>query len=129
MDLCGTRRVTFFTRRAIIFRSVTTFELVTQTYTKILVILGEIREISQNPREMKCRFNLNRFVLKLTKFNRQFNDVHQFLCKIEPSFPFVNFCQLCITSSPKLTSTFHSGSTTKSNNKSSDYMYDTQITK
>ena len=43
------------------FRSITNFELVIQTHTKILVILGEIREITQNPLEMKYRFNLNRF--------------------------------------------------------------------
>ena len=84
----------------IIFRSITNFELVAQTYTKILVILGEICEITENPREIKCRFNLNRFVLKLSKFNRQFNDAHQFLVKIEPCSPFVNFCQLCIKPPP-----------------------------
>ena len=39
------------------------------------MILREICEITQNPREIKYRFNLNRFVLKLIKFNRQFNDV------------------------------------------------------
>ena len=37
----------------IIVRSITDFELVTQTYTKILVTWGEIHEITQNPREIK----------------------------------------------------------------------------
>ena len=46
------------------------------------MILGEIREITQNPREIKYRFNLNRFVLKLIKFNRQFNDVSSIVYEV-----------------------------------------------
>ena len=42
----------------IIFSSITISELVTQTYTKILMVFGEIREITQNPREITCKFNL-----------------------------------------------------------------------
>ena len=54
----------------IIFSSITNFELVTQKYTKILVILGEIREITQNPREIKRRFNLKQIgnLMKSTNF-------------------------------------------------------------
>ena len=50
------------------------------------MILGEIREITQNPREIKYRFNLNRFVLKLIKFNRQFNDVSSILYEVSGQF-------------------------------------------
>ena len=69
LDLCGTHRIILFffsctntfRKHLYTFRSITNFELVTQTHTKILVILREIRQITQNPREMKYRFNLNRF--------------------------------------------------------------------
>ena len=59
----------------IIFSSITNFELVTQKYTKILVILGEIREITQNPREIKRRFNLKQIgnLMKPTNFWSKLN--------------------------------------------------------
>ena len=59
----------------IIFSSITNFELVTQKYTKILVILGEIREITQNPREIKRRFNLKQIgiLMKSTNFWSKLN--------------------------------------------------------
>ena len=82
--MCTLHPILFKNTILIIFWSITNFELVPQTYTGILAILGEIWEITQNPREIKYRFNLNRFVLKLIKFNRQFNYVHQFLVKIDP---------------------------------------------
>ena len=46
------------------------------------MILGGIREIKQNPREIKYRFNLTRFVLKLIKFNRHFNDVSSIVYEV-----------------------------------------------
>ena len=51
------------------------------------MILGEIREITQNLREIKYRFDLNRFVLKLIKFNRQFNDISSIVYEVIRTIP------------------------------------------
>ena len=50
--MCTLNPTLFGNTILIILWSITNFELVTQTYARILAILGELWEITQNPRKI-----------------------------------------------------------------------------